>query len=152
MRFQRPRTSVLLFFGVGLVLVGAYYYLFRTIEDDNPYYGIIESHYFMGFPKSRTGDTNRDGFVDIKFVYFGEDVCFGRSFHHLDSSEGWRDIDFDGFFETYIIVKRGKVIYLEVDADENGSYDQILTGDEAVSRYEEMLQEPASLRERKPSQ
>ncbi len=125
----------LLLYGVALVLVGAigaYLYLFRQVTTDNPALGVIVYRYRWARPYEIRADSNRDGAYDLRALVHGE-PSFST---HTVPSELWEDRDFDGVFETHALLEAGEIMRLEIDDDQDGTYDRTLTGAEAAATYQ----------------
>lgn len=131
---------VIALIALGLPLLGimtSLSYLFRMQVIDNPALGIITVRYRWGRPYEITADSNRDGEADYRgFV----DAPFGSiATHTAIPTEYWEDSDYDGCFESHVVLESGSIIFVEVDVDKDGRYEETLTGREATNFYESKL-------------
>jgi hypothetical protein len=134
------RKSVIILIGsfvASLIITGFLLaYLFRTETLDNPALGIIRQKYRWGFAYEELADTNRDGATDFRAVFDGTSRSFGT---HDQPREFWEDRNYDGIFEIHATYGREKLERVELDRDNDGQYDDVLTGSEAEDFFESFL-------------
>lgn len=111
-------------------------YLFRIEELDNPDLGVIQLRYRWGFAHETLADTNRDGSFDFRALFDGTSRSFGS--HDLPI-EVWEDRNHDGVFEIHALLDGDIVERVELDHDQDGRPDQVLTGSEAAQYFKSFL-------------
>ena len=124
-------TLVAIFAGVAIFV-----YLFRTEKFDHPDLGEIQRKYRWGHLHELYADSNRDGRINYRERYGGSSSSRGADSRLL---EMWEDRDFDGIFEIHALLDGEVVSRIELDLDQDGEYDQVLTGSQAARFFERFL-------------
>jgi hypothetical protein len=120
----------LLLAGVVVVAVFASKFWFRIEVVDNPTLGEMKYKYRWGGRAWLEVDRNRDGLPDAKARLLPGSPATPK--------ELWEDRDSDGVFEIHARMnRRGEIIFLEIDEDNNGVEEVLLHGDEAAAYWEE---------------
>ena len=118
---------------VGLIALGSWF-LFRT-ENRLTGVGEVQYKYRWGRPYMMLADTNRDGEIDFRALYWGMDDF------DVAADEYWEDRDHNRRFELHVIHDAGSILRIEIDEDEDGTYERILLGEEARTFYQHLRKE-----------
>lgn len=113
---------------MGLAVLVAARYLFRSETDQNPELGTITIKYRWGCAEEIRVDANRDGRIDAVYLL---DAPFGEYSREHPPVESYESSRCDGVFDihvTYVPERR-----VHVDSDRDGLWDTTLRGKRAAS-------------------
>jgi hypothetical protein len=131
MKITGVRRVAIFLIAVSGIVVGLTWYLFRseTMVLNNQQ---IDVQYRMGKVYSLSWDRIDDGRVDLKAWVETTEIGSGRHFSMLRVEE---DTTGDGSFDRRFVPGPGDQFLAEIDADQDGRYEELLTGDAARELY-----------------
>ena len=119
---------------------------FRTVSHDNPALGLISHRFRFCQLREITCDANRDGVVDARAAVISHDNRPQST--GFTVTEGWESVDFDGVMNLhYYYEGKGpdRELVLELDLDKDGQFDELLKGEAAELRFQDVSRCPWTL-------
>jgi hypothetical protein len=129
---QRARLAVVV--AITVVGIGAVWFMNRTVREDSSHWGYVYYTLRWGRAVEMQVDRDRNGVIEFRGAYLTRDPRYTHSW----PDEAWEDWNQDGVFEKhYWMSGIQQIERLELDTDNDGTYDEILVGEDAARHFKE---------------